>query len=111
MKKRASKPKPKSAAGWPPEKWKDRCAWCSQRICEDKERFKISIRLRQEAFQEFDPGTVQPLLLYQAGKTVPMMVLGEDSPAKEDGKDAMFQLCSESCAKKLQSALKRELSG
>jgi hypothetical protein len=111
MKRRISKPKPepKSATGWKPEKWKDRCAWCVKRLPRSKRVFAISISLRPEAFQEFDLGSVQPLLLFRVGKTVPMIVLAKDSPAKQAGKDAMFQLCSQRCAKALQAALRAEL--
>lgn len=99
----------KQKTQWKREHWEGRCAWCTRRIGEEEEVFGISVALRQEAFREFEPGTVQPLLLYQAGKTVPMMVVTEDSPAKRDGKDAMFQVCSEECGKALQAALKQEL--
>jgi hypothetical protein len=94
---------------WSLERWQSRCAWCARRIPDDHEAFGIGVRLRPEAFQEFDPGTVQPLLLHSAGKTVAMMIVTDDSPAKRDGKDAMFQLCSEDCAARLQLALQQEL--
>lgn len=96
---------------WKVEQWADRCAWCTKRIPEDQEVFGISVALRSEAFQEFEPGTVQPLLLFKAGKTVPMMIVTDDSPAKHEGKDAVFQICSRECAKALQAALQTELGG
>jgi len=113
MKKRSIKPTkaPAKKTSWDMKKWADRCAWCTKRIAGDDPAFGISISLRPEAFQEFDPGTVQPLLLFNVGKTIPMMVVKEDSPAKHAGKDAMFQACSEVCAKALQQALRDELGG
>lgn len=104
---------PKKAAKkkgeWDPKKWRNRCAWCAAVIKPNDPAFAISISLRPEAFKEFAPGSVQPLLLFSAGKTVAMMVVTEDSPAKKAGKDAMFQLCSKDCAQKLQVALQQEL--
>jgi|GEM_PF-903153 len=94
---------------WTKEKWLGRCAWCAGRLPKNRQVFGISLRLRPAAFGEFAPDTVQPLLLAQAGRTVPMMVLAQNSPAKRDGKDAMFQLCSEKCAQALRAALQAEL--
>ncbi len=96
-------------SSWDLKKWHDRCAWCTQRIAPDQEVFGIEIRLRPEAFREFDLGSVQPLLLAASGRTVPMMVARQDSPAKRAGKDALFQLCSKGCAEELQQALRLEL--
>jgi hypothetical protein len=125
MKRRVNKPAAKSAkksvikpakkpakkSQWDAKVWAERCAWCAKVIPENQEVFGIPIRLRPEAFQEFDAGTIQPLLLVSAGKTVPMMVVTHDSLAKQEGKDAMFQACCQTCAKALQAALKAELGG
>jgi hypothetical protein len=100
---------PKNAK-WKIEKWRNRCAWCVKRIPAAGRKLCIPIALRQETLRETRPGTVEPLLLYQAGKTVPMMLLDANSPAREAGKDAFFQLCSQKCAKALQAALRQELS-
>lgn len=100
---------PRCQPKWNPDRWRTRCAWCGRKIPADKEVFGISVRLRKEAFQEFDPGSIQPLLLGRTGKTVPMIVVTDDSPAKREGKDAMFQLCSEDCAQALQAALREEV--
>ena len=96
--KSARRNQPGEKSSWDPNKWLQRCAWCTQRIPANQEVFGIEIRLRPEAFKEFDPGTVQPLLLAMSGRTVPMMIVSEDSPAKKAGKDALFQVCSETCA-------------
>jgi len=37
------------------------------------------------------------------------MVVSEDSPAKRDGKDAMFQVCSDACGRELQDALRNDI--
>ncbi len=94
---------------WKLETWQERCAWCSRKIERDEPVFGIELRLRPEAFKEMSAGSVQPLLLFKAGKTVPMIIVTDDSPAKHEGKDALFQACSDVCAKALQAALKEEL--
>ena len=110
MKSKSVRPtKPGKKSSWDPLKWRNRCAWCAQRIPANEPVFGIEIRLRPETFREFDPGTVQPLLLAASDRTVPMMILREDSPAKQDGKDALFQLCSKTCAVRLQQALRLEM--
>ena len=100
---------PGKKASWDSKKWQHRCAWCAQKIPANQEVFGIQVRLRPEAFLEIDPGTVQPLFLAASGRTVPMIIVTEDSPAKLDGKDAMFQLCSKGCALNLQQALRVEI--
>lgn len=100
---------PRRQPRWNPDRWRSRCAWCAKKMPDDAEVFGISVRLRREAFREVDPGTIQPLFLGLAGKTVAMMVVTDDSPAKQHGKDAMFQLCSEACASALQTALREEM--
>ncbi len=96
---------------WSIDAWHDRCAWCSVHIPEDHEVFGISIALKPEGLREVKPGTVEPMLLYKAGKRVPMMIVTDDSPAKQAGKDAFFQLCSEDCARNLQTAMREEMEG
>ena len=100
----------KSPKRWDPEKWVNRCSWCAKKISAEAPAFGISVRLHNAAFSEMDPGSIQPLFLAGSGKTVPMMVVAANSPAKRAGKDAMFQACSESCAQSLQAALQLELS-
>ncbi len=103
------RPQPGKKSSWDSQKWRNRCAWCAQKILANQKVFGIELRLRPEAFREVDPGTVQPLLLAASGRTVPMLILREDSPAKQEGKDALFQLCSEPCAVNLQQALRLEM--
>jgi hypothetical protein len=39
-----------------------------------------------------------------------MMVTAPGSEAKDDGKDGMFLVCSESCGKQLKQVLEKEIS-
>jgi len=100
---------PKNAK-WKIEKWRSRCAWCVKRIPATRKKLSIPVALREEARREIRPGTVEPMLLYQAGKAVPMMPVEDDSQARNEGKHAFFQLCSQKCAKALQSALRKEMA-
>ena len=76
---------------------------------ENEERLAISVKLDARAYEVFAKGTIQPLFLATIARAVPMIVAGTDSPARADGKDAMFQLCCETCARSLQKVLKDEL--
>lgn len=96
-------------ADWNPELWESRCAWCAQELSATEAVFGITIGLRPEALREFELGTIQPLLLPDSGKVVPMIIISEDSPVKQAGKDAAFQLCSQPCGKSLQAALQAGL--
>jgi hypothetical protein len=94
---------------WNGAEWLKRCAWCAQEIVEDHEVFGISMKFRPGQARPEWAGKVQPLQLVVSARTVPMMVCGADSPAKRDGKDALFQVCSDACGKELQKALQREI--
>ncbi|MEW6303409.1 MAG: hypothetical protein AB1705_08065 [Verrucomicrobiota bacterium] len=117
MRKRAIRPaQPKAKRAKPPaeqtlsrKQWANRCAWCAGQIKPEEEMFGITIALHPQALKELERDTIQPLFLPGVGRSIPMIILPDDSPAKRDGKDAAFQLCSRSCAEALQNALKMEL--
>jgi len=94
---------------WDADDWLGRCAWCGRRIPEDQEVFGLSMKFRPGMARPEWAGTVQPLRLVVSGKTIPMLVVSEDSPAKRAGHDAYFQVCSESCGQQLQPALRNEI--
>jgi hypothetical protein len=85
-----------------------RCAWCGTVIPAGCECFGVKMRLRPEAYRLVKFGAVQPMVLPKAGKTVAIIVVALDSPAKRQGVDAMFQLCSDACGIALQKALRDE---
>ena len=86
----------------------DRCAWCEQEIAEEQEVIGVGLKFRPgRALPEW-AGTIQPLRLSISERTVAMIVVGKNSPAKRDGKDAIFQVCCDGCAKKLSDALRLE---
>ena len=105
MKPRAKQPQPE----WDGDHWRQRCAWCEKAIHDDDEVFAIERRLREEAVLEREPGTIQPVFLPQTGKILPLIVVAADSPAKQEGKDAVFQVCSKLCGQSLKETLGKEM--
>ncbi len=99
-------PKPKPA--WDPDDWLKRCAWCGKVIPPNREVIAVRTRLHALAYRLVKPGTIQPLHLPKAGKTVAIIVVALDSPAKREGVDAVFQVCSDACGIALQTALRDE---
>lgn len=98
------------ASDWEPEKWRSRCAWCASQIEDVKEAFIIPVSLHEAAFKEFDPDSIQPLYLVSVNRVVPMIVVGKNSPIKQRGKDAYFQVCSQYCGENLKKELKSSLT-
>ena len=94
---------------WNPDDWFGRCAWCQEDIPEGHEVFGVSAKLRPAQVRKEWAGTIQPLRLVAARRTVPMMVVSEDSPAKRDGKDAMFMVYSDACGRERRDALRNDL--
>ena len=94
---------------WDPDDWFGRCAWCQEEIPEGHEVLGVPAKLRPGQVRKEWAGTIQPLRLVVARRTVPMMVVSEDSPAKRDGKDAMFMVCSDACGRELQDALRNDI--
>jgi hypothetical protein len=94
---------------WNGDEWLMRCAWCGHKVPEGHEVFGLTMRFRSRQARPEWAGTVQPLRLVVSGRTVAMMVCSDDSPAKRQGTDAIFQVCSEDCGKALTSALQDEI--
>jgi len=93
---------------WDGNAWMDRCAWCEQEIEEEQEVIGVGLKFSPgRALPEW-AGTIQPLRLSATERTVAMIVVTKNSPAKRDGRDAIFQVCSDACAKKLSDALRLE---
>lgn len=86
------------------------CAWCGSRIPEDSEVFAIGAKLKPGIDLTKDEGTIIPLKLERIDKVLPAIVPTADSPAKKEGKDLLFKVCSDECGTALDEALKHELS-
>jgi hypothetical protein len=90
------------------DKWMNRCAWCSKRVQEDAPCYGISAQTRPEV----DLGEEGPLVeitLELTDKKTYAIRTTADSPARQEGWDLIFFLCSEECAHKLHDALEQEV--
>jgi hypothetical protein len=81
------------------------CAWCGALIPEDTEVFSLSAKLKPGVDLKKDEGTVMPLTLELIHKVVLAIVPRADSPAKKEGKDVLFMICSDDCGTALREAL------
>lgn len=85
------------------------CTWCRKYIDESSEVFGLGIVLRPEAdLSQYQSHCIELELLSEE-KSVCMIVSKEGSPAKDQGKDGMFMVCSQKCADKLKKTLKEEV--
>jgi hypothetical protein len=84
------------------------CSWCEDEIPEDVEVFTIGAKAKPETDLSEAEGTIIPVSLIQANRTVSAMVPTRDSPAAKDGHDLMFMVCSQSCAQALSNALEND---
>ena len=85
------------------------CAWCRTRIPPDAEHIAISARVRLGVDLRGTEGTAVPLALVSIPKTIYAIVPPRDSPARKDGKDLVFVVCSDHCGIALQTALGEDL--
>jgi hypothetical protein len=87
-----------------------KCAWCQNHITDHMEVFGFGARLKPNVdLSEYEGHCIQ-IGLVSEEKSVYMMVTGQGSEAKNEGKDSMFLVCSEACGKKLKSVLEKEIS-
>jgi hypothetical protein len=86
----------------------DHCAWCRSEIGEEDERIAVKMRFRDQKDYGKNEGKVIQFELSEAPHSVAALVVTRDSPAKKEGKDVLFQVCSDSCRTELTEAIKRE---
>jgi hypothetical protein len=86
-----------------------RCSWCEDEIPEDIECFGIGAKASPGVDIKALEGKVVDLFLKRRNRTVAMMIPTIDSPAKREGKDMLFVMCSESCSEALRQAVDREI--
>ena len=87
-----------------------KCAWCQSHIDDHIEVFGLGARLKSNVELSEYEGHCIEIGLASEEKSVYMMVTGQGSEAKNEGKDAMFLVCSEKCGKKLKTVLEKEIS-
>jgi len=87
-----------------------KCAWCQRHIADHMEVFGFGAKLKSKIdLSEYESHCIE-IGLVSEEKSVFMMVTAQGSEAKNDGKDVMFLVCSETCGKKLKKVLEKEIS-
>ncbi|NUO83206.1 hypothetical protein HUU05_24300 [candidate division KSB1 bacterium] len=84
------------------------CAWCGARIAADTEVFGCGARTIPGIDLSAKEGEILPLYLALSRRTVPALVVPQDSQAKREGNDLYFLICSESCGRALKEALEED---
>ena len=87
-----------------------KCAWCESHITDHMEVFGFGAKLKPDVDLSDYEGHCIQIGLDSEENSVYMMVTGQGSEAKNEGKDAMFLVCSEACGKKLKNVLEKEIS-
>ena len=87
-----------------------KCSWCQSQITDHMEVFGLAVKLKSNVDLSEYEGHCIELGLASEEKSVCMMVTGQGSQAKNDGKDVMFLVCSETCGKKLKKVLEKKIS-
>jgi len=86
------------------------CAACQGNINEMTEFLGLGAKLRPDVdFSEFESHCIE-IDLVSEERPVYMMITAHGSEAKIAGNDCMFLVCSESCGKKLNASLQKEIS-
>lgn len=83
------------------------CCWCDEPIWEDSGGFTWGIKLAG-ILDLPDEGGPYHWPISHANKIVPAIVSPKDSPARRDGQDLVFILCSEFCVDSLREAIQKE---
>jgi hypothetical protein len=87
--------------------WLSHCGWCRREIGEDKPVIGISMKYRDpKDYRRYQGKVVQFGL--SSGRTVIAGVVKPDSPAKKEGKDVIFMVCSDRCGHELSAAIRQE---
>ena len=84
------------------------CAWCLVNIPEDTEIFSLGTKAIPGIDLSNHEGKSLSMQLLLAKRTVMGFVVPKDSPAKKDGYDIVFALCSAECSRILKTALQNE---
>ena len=94
----------------PDEEALSKCTWCQSHITDHMEVLGLGAKLKPDVdLSEYESHCIQ-IGLVSEEKPVRMMVTAQGSPARNNGKDGMFLVCSEGCGEKLKSVLEKEIS-
>lgn len=87
-----------------------KCAHCGGEIKNDREVFVIFAKLMPGMSPRSAEGGFIELQLIYAERYVPVIVVAQNSDAKRDGYDLIFQACSQKCVNDLHAILQQETS-
>ena len=82
------------------------CAWCNADI--NDRTFSVGLHMLPSLDLSAQQGTFIPWPIPSLDKTAPAYVTQKDSEVKKAGFDIVLIACSESCRRKLQTALQNE---
>ena len=85
-----------------------RCSWCGRRIKANTSVYGFGGRKRPGVDMTEYEGSAILISLATVPKEVICMVTAADSPAKDEGKDFMFMICSEVCANEMKTVMDAE---
>lgn len=92
-----------------PDEEDDRCAYCDKEVDQDSEVFVVLLTIGEVHDLKDIEGEMISVCLEEANRSIPAMVVTEDSEAKKDGGDIGFMACSEGCAQSLTTTLQKEI--
>jgi hypothetical protein len=92
------------------DSWLSHCGWCNREIGKEGERIGIKARFRDKKDYRKHEGRIVSFELAGAGRTVVAYVVTRESPAKKEGKEVLFQVCSDRCGLELTSAMSKEMN-
>lgn len=80
------------------------CCWCEHSIGEDGPLYGLFA----ESIYELSPKGRWVQIVLLSGKTITCGITGKRSKARKEGYDLMFEVCSDDCGRKLQTALSQD---
>lgn len=87
-----------------------RCAWCMKKIKGDQPVFGLSVKFAEGVDFLNSEGTITQIRLQTRNTSVPLIIAGRNSEAKNRGSDGIFAICSEKCGEKMKDTLTKELT-
>lgn len=81
------------------------CGWCGEPLAEDADIVTLGASVHSKEMLRNVEGEIVPLPV--GDRSVDAIVVMADSPAKQEGRDLLFIVCSEECASQLREALNR----
>jgi hypothetical protein len=87
--------------------WISHCGWCRREIGEDVPCIGISMKFRDPSDYQRQKGKIIQFEL-ATGRVVLAGCVKPDSPARREGKDVIFMVCSDQCGNELMAAMREE---